>query len=148
MPGGGKPVFWTEAKIIAALQRDAARRGRAPTLFEWGRAVRGRRPAGPTVVERFGSWNAALEQAGLEPRTGHLPRTHCALGHELVDGSCATCRKASRRRYQARRRRRLLLAGRCTTCGGTRDQAGYFGCSRCRARANAALRRRRDSRLA
>lgn len=138
------PRHWTAARILQALRLDARRRGRAPTMYEWERAVRGKRPCTHTVVRWFGNWNRALEQAGLEPRTGNLPRSRCARGHELTGiGACRACQAASRRRYQARRRRRLTLAGLCTTCGGERDDPDHFTCSLCRAGAAASARRRR-----
>jgi hypothetical protein len=55
---------WTRERVLAALQRDASRRGRAPTREEWARPARGR-PSGSTVAKLFGTWNAGLRAAGL-----------------------------------------------------------------------------------
>lgn len=65
--------YWTGARIIAALQRDARRRGRPPTSREWQSSPRPplqgrRRPTAQTVKTVFGSWNAALAAAGFDPR--------------------------------------------------------------------------------
>ena len=59
---------WTRERVLAALQRDARRRGRAPTRDEWARPARGRPTATP-VVNLFGSWNAGLRAAGLPLNT-------------------------------------------------------------------------------
>jgi Homing endonuclease associated repeat len=60
---------WTPDRIIAALQRDARRRGRPPKFTEWERRdQRGRRPTAATVQAALGSWNKALMAAGLECR--------------------------------------------------------------------------------
>lgn len=59
---------WTRERIIRALQADARRRGRAPVASEWQRGVKSRRrPTWGTVRNEFGSWEAALEAAGLDP---------------------------------------------------------------------------------
>jgi hypothetical protein len=57
---------WTRELAIAALRRDAKRRGRSPTSEEWGTSRR-TRPHSGTVEKLFGSWNAGLRAAGLEP---------------------------------------------------------------------------------
>ena len=57
---------WTRELVIATLRRDANRRGRSPTSEEWSTARRSRPHAG-TVEKLFGSWNAGLRAAGLEP---------------------------------------------------------------------------------
>jgi hypothetical protein len=64
-----QPVFWTEERIIAALRRDGKRRGRPPRSTEWKRAARRRRerPVSERVWKVFGSWDAALVAAGLDP---------------------------------------------------------------------------------
>jgi Homing endonuclease associated repeat len=65
---------WTAERIVAALRRDARRRGRPPTMREWTRSPRGphlqghRRPTAETVKAVFGSWNGGLAAAGFEPR--------------------------------------------------------------------------------
>jgi hypothetical protein len=55
---------WTPERVIAALRRDAARRGRTPTRGDWPRATR-TRPQASIAENLFGSWNAALRAAGL-----------------------------------------------------------------------------------
>ena len=57
---------WTRELAIAALRRDAKRRGRSPTSGEWSTARRSR-PHSATVEKLFGSWNAGLRAAGLQP---------------------------------------------------------------------------------
>jgi hypothetical protein len=57
---------WTLELAIAALRRDAKRRGRSPTSEEWSTARRSR-PHSATVEKLFGSWNAGLRAAGLRP---------------------------------------------------------------------------------
>jgi hypothetical protein len=65
---GGAPRRWTRDRIIAALQAEATD-GAAPTSDSWTRRdPTGRRPAASTVIKTFGSWNAAVAAAGLEPR--------------------------------------------------------------------------------
>ena len=58
---------WSDDEVIGALQRWAARHGRAPRWEEWMRAGPGR-PSKTTVVTHFGGWRAALAVAGLDWR--------------------------------------------------------------------------------
>src|SRR5919201_2773515 len=58
---------YTDEQILAELRACAERLGRSPTMREFG--------ADPettvhpqTVIEHFGSWNAAKREAGLVPR--------------------------------------------------------------------------------
>jgi len=60
--------IWTPERVLAALRRDAMRRGRTPVREEWSRATRSRPNAG-TVEKLFGSWNAGLRVAGLAPNS-------------------------------------------------------------------------------
>lgn len=53
----------TEADIAVALRREAARLGRTPYSREWQRE--NLRPSSKTIFRRYGSWDAALEAAGL-----------------------------------------------------------------------------------
>ena len=74
---GATGSIWTREAIICAIQRWVIEYGEPPTSKVWNGP---RRPAGypsvPTVKERFGSWNAAIEAAGYRPRPrgvlGHL----------------------------------------------------------------------------
>ena len=87
-------VRWTQERILAAIRQFAKANGRPPKAKEWQRAGRAltkahetRRsyPSCLTVVSAFGTWNAAIEAAGLAPRgvggAGHDHRTHCRKGH-------------------------------------------------------------------
>lgn len=70
-PRGG----WTSERILVALREDAVRQGRSPKAREWMRSRPGR-PTLTTVVERFGTWNAAILAAGLVPRPSSRPHSH------------------------------------------------------------------------
>jgi Homing endonuclease associated repeat len=70
-------TVWDREKIVRALQREAKRRGRPPKAKEWFKVGgRGRRPNIGDILRYFGSWNAALEAAGLltRPHGGREPR--------------------------------------------------------------------------
>jgi len=62
--GGGKRRIPT-AKLVADVRRVAEERGRPPTVAE---IRRDGEYAVTTYLDRFGSWNAALDAADLEPR--------------------------------------------------------------------------------
>lgn len=58
---------YSDDQILAELKACAERLGRSPTMREFERDRRA--PMHPqTVIERFGSWNAAKRRAGLRPR--------------------------------------------------------------------------------
>jgi len=58
---------YTDAQIVAELQACAERLGKSPTMREF--AADPATTAHPqTVIEHFGSWNAAKRAAGLVPR--------------------------------------------------------------------------------
>jgi hypothetical protein len=57
---------WTEKQIVAALRRDARRRGRPPRRTDWERAGE-RHPSSSSVYRIFGPWSNAIAAAGLEP---------------------------------------------------------------------------------
>jgi hypothetical protein len=58
---------YTDAQILDALRASAARLGRSPTMREF--AADPDAPIHPqTVIEHFGTWNAAKRAAGLTPR--------------------------------------------------------------------------------
>jgi hypothetical protein len=118
-------AYWDRDRIVAALQRDAKRRGRAPTRKEWEKAPPARqpgyrhraRPTSATVEAVFGSWSAGLAAAGLEPRpSGGQVRDRCDRGHDewrtRPDGKrfCAACRRERQNqlREDARKWRRRL----------------------------------------
>src|SRR5687767_9164867 len=58
---------YTDEQILAQLQESAERLGRSPTMREFA-ADSQTRVHPQTVIEHFGSWNAAKRQAGLVPR--------------------------------------------------------------------------------
>jgi Homing endonuclease associated repeat len=58
---------YSDEEIIAALQACAQRLGRSPTMREFERD-RQSRIHPQTVIERFGTWNAAKRRAGLRAR--------------------------------------------------------------------------------
>ena len=58
---------YTDEEILAELRASAARLGRSPTMREFaGDPEAGVHPQ--TVIEHFGTWNAAKRAAGLRPR--------------------------------------------------------------------------------
>jgi hypothetical protein len=58
---------YTDEQILAALRASAGRLGRSPTMKEFGADPEaGMHPQ--TVIEHFGTWNAAKRAAGLMPR--------------------------------------------------------------------------------
>jgi hypothetical protein len=58
---------YTDEQILTQLQESAERLGRSPTMREF--AADSQTKVHPqTVIEHFGSWNAAKRQAGLVPR--------------------------------------------------------------------------------
>jgi hypothetical protein len=58
---------YTDEQILAALRASAGRLGRSPTMKEFG-ADPGAGMHPQTVIEHFGTWNAAKRAAGLMPR--------------------------------------------------------------------------------
>src|SRR5215208_597046 len=58
---------YSDAQILGELRACAERLDRSPTIREFGEDP-GTTVHPQTVVERFGSWNAAKRQAGLRPR--------------------------------------------------------------------------------
>jgi hypothetical protein len=88
-PAPRKQIFWTHDRITAALVREYRRTGRVPRARDWLRGS-STHPATPTVQARFGSWNAAIEAAGLVARRR-------GGGHPTCD--CGHCRKCRSRAY-------------------------------------------------
>ena len=90
---------YTDEQILAQLQESASRLGRSPTMREF--AADPETTVHPqTVIEHFGSWNAAKRQAGLVPRRfatrEELLGRLRALGEEL--GRIPTARDLDERK--------------------------------------------------
>lgn len=109
----GLAKYWTQERIIRAVQRWTARTGEPPKAEQWrsktppsfGIGTRSR-PSGRYVARVFGSWSAALDAAGVEQNRHSPPRTYCKHGHLLSktavtrqDGSrfCGECERARQR---------------------------------------------------
>ena len=77
---------YTDEQILAELRACAERIGRSPTMREFG-ADEATTVHPQTVIEHFGSWNAAKREAGLVPRRfatrEELLRLLRELGEEL-----------------------------------------------------------------
>ena len=58
---------YSDEQILAELRGSAARLGRSPTMKEFA-ADAGAKVHPQTVIEHFGTWNAAKRAAGLVPR--------------------------------------------------------------------------------
>jgi hypothetical protein len=58
---------YTDDEILAELRASAVRLGRSPTMKEFAADAEARMHP-QTVIEHFGSWNAAKRAAGLQPR--------------------------------------------------------------------------------
>jgi hypothetical protein len=90
---------YTDEEILAELRASAERLGRSPTMREFG-ADPESRVHPQTVIEHFGSWNAAKRAAGLVPRRfvtrEELLRVLRELGEEL--GRTPTARDLDERR--------------------------------------------------
>jgi hypothetical protein len=56
---------WTREQVLTALRADAERLGRIPTGRQWEQRPGTARPGYNAVRKHFGSWNAAIEAAGL-----------------------------------------------------------------------------------
>lgn len=90
---------YTDDEILAELQASAARLGRSPTMREFASDA-GATVHPQTVIEHFGTWNAAKRAAGLRPRR-HISREELVgqlreLGEEL--GRTPTVRDIEARR--------------------------------------------------
>jgi hypothetical protein len=77
---------YTDAQILDALRASAERLGRSPTMKEFAAdPAAGMHPQ--TVIEHFGTWNAAKRAAGLLPRRfatrEELVKQLASLGEEL-----------------------------------------------------------------
>jgi Homing endonuclease associated repeat len=69
---------WSDAQILEELRASAERLGRSPTMKEFA-ADPAARVHPQTVIEHFGTWNAAKRAAGLTPR-------RFVTRQELLDG--------------------------------------------------------------
>jgi len=90
---------YTDEEILAELRASAARLGRSPTMREFAADPdAGVHPQ--TVIEHFGTWNAAKRAAGLQPRRfisrDELVAQLRELGEEL--GRVPTVRDIEERR--------------------------------------------------
>jgi hypothetical protein len=76
---------YTDEQILAELKACAARLGRSPTMREF--AADPETTVHPqTVIEHFGSWNAAKREAGLVPRRFATREELVRLLRELGEG--------------------------------------------------------------
>lgn len=70
-----RPIY-SDEELLDAVREIASRYGRAPTSPEYARiASTDGLPSLPTVHKRFGSWNAALNAAGIHVQTPRKPYT-------------------------------------------------------------------------
>ncbi|HEY6068605.1 MAG TPA: hypothetical protein VIU81_07900 [Gaiellaceae bacterium] len=73
---------YTNEQILSELRASAGRLGRSPTMREF--AADAKTTLHPqTVIEHFGSWNAAKREAGLVPRRFATREELVGLLHEL-----------------------------------------------------------------
>jgi hypothetical protein len=57
---------WNRREVVAAMRAFAREHDRAPTSIDWRQSTT-EHPSAGTVSKIFGSWSAALTDAGLEP---------------------------------------------------------------------------------
>jgi hypothetical protein len=90
---------YSDEQILEELRDCAGRLGRAPTMKEFA-ADEGTRVHPQTVVEHFGSWNAAQRAAGLVPRRFTTREELLGLLRSLGDelGRTPTARDLDERR--------------------------------------------------
>ena len=120
---------YTDEEILAQLKDSAERLGRSPTMREF--AADAQTTVHPqTVIEHFGSWNAAKRQAGLVPRRfatrEELLGRLRALGEELGrDADGARHRRAQGRDpLEVAPLAHVRLAGAGAAGGGIRRAGG------------------------
>jgi hypothetical protein len=90
---------YTDEQILSELRASAERLGRSPTMREFA-ADRQTTVHPQTVIEHFGSWNAAKREAGLVPRRFATREELLQLLRELGDqlGRVPTARDLDERR--------------------------------------------------
>ena len=54
------PTYWTEERVVEALEAWSLEHGAPPTVTDWRNATP-TTPSAVTVADRFGSWNSALQ---------------------------------------------------------------------------------------
>jgi Homing endonuclease associated repeat len=163
-------MFWTRERIVASLRWWADQQDRAPTYNAWRRADRhGRRPTSARVQQVLGSWSAALEAAGFEPRPQHgqADGKRCRNGHDLTVEAyvspggkryCRACirererrqraRRAADRERKARHARKRRELGLCVRCGEQPAAPERTCCADCLTSLRDADRRRRQAKQA
>ena len=62
------PPAWTRERVISALQADSERRGQPPRQIDWSSGSKGHPSARIALALFGGSWNDALDAAGLPVR--------------------------------------------------------------------------------
>jgi hypothetical protein len=165
--------YWTADRIRAEIRRWAREHdGEPPKLNEWRRQSprwTRERPSAKVVLARYGSWNAAIEAAGFEPRVqGDQPSELCKRGlHELTGDNvwqsstnpglrqCRACRNdrrelqrrdaelAQHRVYCRKQYEARVGAGLCPRCGREPPADGRVCCPDCLAYLREADTRRR-----
>lgn len=96
-PRHSKGIVWTEKEIIDAMLDWVVKEGRWPVIRDWLYAT-DKTPSYRTVIDRFGTWNAARKAAGYTGSTHAQTRTRSTDGKKV---------RRARRRADARRERRL-----------------------------------------
>jgi len=87
--GPGTVTYWTCERISGSMIAWEHAHGRQPTCTEWERAAPDH-PASRQVVQRFGSWNKAIAEAGMTPRGSYgvtLRDRTPGAGRQLVDSA-------------------------------------------------------------
>jgi hypothetical protein len=100
----------------------------------------------PCATTPLGSWEAAVQAAGLEPTPrGQIQRLavckaglHPMVGDNVADyghgRGCVACRRINDRKKTARRKARARLEqGLCVVCGEAPVRKGSLACGGCRA---------------
>lgn len=70
---GPRASAWSETELLDALRAEATNGSVSKSRYD----ASGRIPSSSTIIDRFGTWNAALQTAGLKPGTpwrNHYPK--------------------------------------------------------------------------